>query len=89
VLKKYKMELDTQKYLSDLVEKGKQNPKVKFEFQELGLEMERIFGKELKARIWSMFYEKGMTESRIRRSLEEFEKRKFNYFQWILNKVIK
>ena len=83
------MELNKEQYLAELKRRAAENPEVKFEFQEVGIELEKHFGKENKKRIWPIFHTAGMTEDKVRRALVEFEKRKLNYFMWILNKVIK
>lgn len=85
------MEIDKEKYIEALIERGKthEEKKIDYEFQEIGLELERIFGKENKKRIWPIFYQKGMTEDRVRRAINEYNKRRFSYFIWILNKIIK
>lgn len=83
------MQLDKNQYLLDLKRRGEENPKIKFEFQEVCLEIEKEFGKENKGRIWSLPYQIGITEDKMRRALKEFKSRRFNYFVWILTKVIK
>lgn len=45
---------------------SKKESKVNFEFQELGLELQPIYGKV----IWSLFHKVGFTEQKIRRAHE-------------------
>lgn len=81
------MEIDRDKYLAGL-EKKEGSPRVDYEFQTLGLELQGLFGKEEKG-IWPLFHEKGMSEDRVRRAIKEFKKRRFGYFRWILKEIIK
>lgn len=76
---------DTEKIKEMFAERKKENPKVDHSFQELG---KRIAG-EVGPGVWPLFHKFEYTEKMIEAAYLEYQKRKFNYFMWILNKVIK
>lgn len=58
--------------LQNYIDVQPKNDKVKFEFQEIGKELEPIYGKG----IWSIFYKPYATEFKIRKAHEIATKRK-------------
>lgn len=63
-----------------------QKHRVEHEFQELGLELQPIYGKA----IWSLFYKKGFTEHKIREAHKIAEARgitKLSYLIGIVKKL--
>lgn len=80
------MEIDTEAYLAGLREKSTQN-KVEYEFQELGLELEALLGKENKKKIWPLFFTPGNNELKVREAIRQFKERRFGYFMWLLKNV--
>lgn len=83
------MQINIQEQLNILKQRSLDSPKIDYEFQELGLELQELLGVENKGGTWSIFYEKGMTEDRVRRAIKEFKKRRLGYFKWILKEIIK
>ena len=68
----------------------KQSPqdKIEFEFQEIGVDMEKHFGKEYKSKIWSIFHKVEYPIGTIRDSWTAYQSHKdkpFKYFMAILN----
>jgi hypothetical protein len=60
--------------------------KIEHDFQEIGVELEPIFGK----RIWADFHRAGYTEAKIRQAFEICKKRgkiKYDYFRSILKRL--
>lgn len=81
------MELkDYTKIIEERIESQKTGPKIDFEFQELCLELQPIYGK----RIWTLPYKVGYTEKKIRKAHEIAMKKgilKINYLIGIINKL--
>jgi len=48
----------------DTLNKFQVQSKVEYEFQELGLELQKVYGRA----IWPLFHRKGFTEDKIRRA---------------------
>lgn len=66
--------------------KFKITPKVKYEFQALGIELEPFYGKK----VWALFYRSNLTEEKIRKAHDIALKRgiiKYPYLIGILNKI--
>lgn len=59
--------------------------KVQYEFQELGLELEPIYGKV----IWSLFYKKGFTEFKIRKAHEIAQRRNITKVAYLIGIIKK
>lgn len=67
-------------------ETARAGPKVDFEFQAIGLELQPYYGKK----IWSLFYKPGMTEDKVRRAHEIAKKRgvmKYGYLIGVLKNL--
>ena len=60
--------------------------KIEYDFQEIGVELEPIFGK----RIWADFHRAGYTEAKIKQAFEICKKRgkiKYEYFRGVLKRL--
>lgn len=79
-----------QSYLTEIESNvAHDGPKVEFEFQQLGIEMEKHFGKRFKGSIWGNFHKAEYNISVIRESWFTYQKqsiKSFPYFMGILNK---
>lgn len=63
----------------------KQGPKVDYEFQALGLELEPIYGKL----VWTLFHKKNVTEDVVRRAHEIAKKRNIQKYAYLLGIIKK
>jgi len=82
------MDIDKEKYIESLKERGSKNKKIDFEFQDLGVQMVDCFGKKNARKIWPLFYKPEYTLGMIRDSFIAYKKQpviSFNYFMGILN----
>lgn len=73
-------------HIKDRIKNQNKGPKIEFEFQELCLEMEKIYGKL----VWTLPYKRGFTEKRIRKAHEICKnkgKEGFPYLMGVLNKL--
>ena len=74
-----KLEIDLSRYITD------KNPKVKYEFQELGIELDKWFGKKC----WFIFYRPEAELNRIKEAFKICQDkgiRSLNYMLGILRK---
>ena len=74
-----KLELDISRYTTDT------NPKIKFEFQELGIELDKWFGKKC----WFIFYRPEASLNKIKEAFQICQNkgiRKLEYLIGILQK---
>jgi len=72
------------KELEKKFEKPRAGPKIDWSFQEIGVEMQKVYGKK----VWSLFYK--YPEGKIREAWKVAQKRKilsFNYLIGIINNL--
>ncbi len=65
---------------------GRAGPKVDYEFQSLGIELQPFYGRK----IWSLFHKAGMTENKIREAHDIAVKRKkvsYGYLIGVLKRL--
>lgn len=63
----------------------RKNDKIQFEFQELGKELQPIYGKG----IWALFYKVGFTEFKIRKAHEIARKKGINTVGYLIGIIKK
>lgn len=82
------------KSLFEILEKKKvdESPplkRIEFSYQELGIEMTKMFGEKFRNRIWPLFRDRRYNERIIKEAFERYKKgeaKGFLYFLGILNK---